>query len=523
MNRVYSRGVIVLGLFLILSISNTEQVFAPPPGGTPPGQGGTPPGQGGTPPGGGGPPGGTPPGQGGTPPGQGGTPPGQGGTPPGQGGTPPGQGGSGSYSGIPPEFLGIGFYKIISVNATNDASSEFDETTMESKQIKFGDYFPYSSFSDTTDLLNYGNNTFQKHGQFFLVEDYAPSIPTLIGETNQPIQIQVRLLQADDPTRIQHLNFYTNLNEKGGAFVIFDKNEPLQVVDPNGVFKSVKVNTSLEDPYFWVIIDLVFEKPMKKSDIRLEVWNDRRIVSYLQIIDALEIEPDPLSEEILGVDLIAEVDITHNGSSPICKQTNSCYSPYEAKVLEGGHVIWTNSDSFIHTVTSGIPEIGTDDKFNGILMPGESFQVKFEKSGVYRYYCLIHPWATGMVNVYKEGQSSLADEIPDRELIIQSKKFGGTILVEDNGFITSNQRTMIFDVSGHLEDESGRDRIDIIFTKPDGTKQKMATFANDRGHFNMPIILERWEGGSYGITAKSNGESIGSISFFLVDDRFHLD
>jgi plastocyanin len=518
MNRAVSLGVIVLGIFLILSISNIDRVFAPPggQGGTPPGQGGTPPGQGGTPPGGGGPPGGTPPGQGGTPPGQGGTPPGQGGTP---GDTRRG----GGYTGIPPEFLGIGFYKIISVNATNNAYSEFDEKTMESRQIKFGDYFPYSKFSDTTDLLNYGNNTFQKHGQYFLVEDYAPSIPTLIGETNQPIQVQIRLLQADDPTRIQHLNFYTNLNEEGGAFIIFDKDEPLQVVDPNGVFKSVKVNTSLEDTWFWVIIDLVFEKPMKKSDIRLEVWNDRKIVSYLELVDAWEIDPDPISEEISDVTLFAEVDITHDGSSPICKQTNSCYSPSETKVLEGGYVIWTNSDSFIHTVTSGIPELGTDDKFNGILMPGESFQVKFEESGVYRYYCVIHPWATGMVNVYKDGQPSFADEIPDRELIIKSKRFGGSILVENNGFITSNKRTMMLDVSGHVEDDPGRYRIDIIFTKPDGVKQEMATFANERGHFFMPIILQNWEGGSYGITAESNGEPIGSVSFFLVDDKFRLD
>ncbi len=498
-----------LGIFLVLTIPYSDEAIAKKDG-----QGG---GQGG---GKGGGQGG---GSGGTPPGHGGTPPGQGGTPPGQGGGPPAQGrdGGGGYSGVPPEFLGIGFYKIIFVNATNNSHSKFDETTMESRQIKFGDYFPYSSFSDTTDSLNYGKqSTFQKHGQYFLVEDYAPSIPTLIGETNQPIQVQVRLLQADDPTKIQHLNFYTNLNEEGGAFIIFDKDEPLQVVDPNGIFKSVKVNTSLEDTWFWVIFDIVFEKPMKKSDIILEAWNERRNVSNLQVVDAWEvIEPDHFGEEISDVTLTAHVDITHDASSPICKQENSCYSPSEAKVLEGGHVSWTNRDSFIHTVTSGISELGPDDKFDGILMPGESFQVQFEKSGVYMYYCLIHPWAMGMVNVYEDGQPSVADEIPERELIVKSTRFGGSILVENNDFVTSNKRTLIFDVSGHVEDEPGRKHIELIFTKPDGTKQKMFTYANNRGHYFIPIVVQNWEGGSYGITAKVHGEPIGSISFFLVDER----
>ena len=138
---------------------------------------------------------------------------------------------------------------------------------------------------------------------------------------------------------------------------------------------------------------------------------------------------------------------------------------------------------------------------------------------MYGYYCLIHPWATGMVNVYNDGQPSFADEIPDREMMIKSTRFGGSVLVEDNGFITSNKRTVTIDVSGHVEDEPGLNRIDIILTKPDGVKQEMSTFVNERGHFFMPIRLQGWEGGSYGITVESNGEPVGSVSFFLVDDR----
>ena len=106
-----------------------------------------------------------------------------------------------------------------------------------------------------------------------------------------------------------------------------------------------------------------------------------------------------------------------------------------------------------------------------------------------------------------------------RKLSVKSTRFGGSVLVENNDFVTSNKRTLTFDVSGHIEDEPGRKHIQLVFTKPDGTKQKMSTYANNRGHYFIPIVVHNWEGGSYSITAKLHGEPIGSISFFLVDER----
>ena len=116
LQRIILLSLLVIGALLIVTIP--DSFASHKPGHNPPGQGGDPPGQGGD-----------PPGQGGDPPGQGGGPPQ---TPPGQGGEPPGQakksddGKGGGYSGVPAQFLGIGFYKIIPINATNNIYSEFE-------------------------------------------------------------------------------------------------------------------------------------------------------------------------------------------------------------------------------------------------------------------------------------------------------------------------------------------------------------------------------------------------------------
>ncbi len=63
-------------------------------------------------------------------------------------------------------------------------------------------------------------------------------------------------------------------------------------------------------------------------------------------------------------------------------------------------VRWENADTAPHTVTSGIPETGPDEIFDSLLFPpGKTFQHQFTEVGEFEYYCLVHPWMTGMVTV----------------------------------------------------------------------------------------------------------------------------
>lgn len=69
----------------------------------------------------------------------------------------------------------------------------------------------------------------------------------------------------------------------------------------------------------------------------------------------------------------------------------------DVKVLD--IVRWENADTAAHTVTSGVPG-ALDDVFDsGLFGPGKGFQYQFTEVGDYEYFCLVHPWMTGIVTV----------------------------------------------------------------------------------------------------------------------------
>jgi len=69
----------------------------------------------------------------------------------------------------------------------------------------------------------------------------------------------------------------------------------------------------------------------------------------------------------------------------------------DVKILD--IVRWENADTAAHTVTSGAPG-AIDDVFDsGLFGPGKGFQYQFTEVGDYEYFCLVHPWMTGIVTV----------------------------------------------------------------------------------------------------------------------------
>jgi plastocyanin len=70
------------------------------------------------------------------------------------------------------------------------------------------------------------------------------------------------------------------------------------------------------------------------------------------------------------------------------------FSPASISVQPGTTVTWVNAGQAPHTVTSD------DGQFDsGVLMPGDSYKVKFVGQGTLTYYCAIHPFMRGSVGV----------------------------------------------------------------------------------------------------------------------------
>ncbi|AJW70412.1 cupredoxin domain-containing protein [Nitrosopumilus adriaticus] len=76
------------------------------------------------------------------------------------------------------------------------------------------------------------------------------------------------------------------------------------------------------------------------------------------------------------------------------------YDPEVINIPVGTTVVWENVDSTMHTSTSGNPETGADGVFDSdILSMGDSYEFTFAEAGNYDYYCILHPWMVGTVNV----------------------------------------------------------------------------------------------------------------------------
>jgi plastocyanin len=77
---------------------------------------------------------------------------------------------------------------------------------------------------------------------------------------------------------------------------------------------------------------------------------------------------------------------------------NRQFVPKEITITAGTTVVWTNEDSYSHTVTSGTRGNPTG-LFDTEVQAGGTFQYTFDNPGTYPYYCKIHPGMDGTVVV----------------------------------------------------------------------------------------------------------------------------
>lgn len=76
------------------------------------------------------------------------------------------------------------------------------------------------------------------------------------------------------------------------------------------------------------------------------------------------------------------------------------YDPQALQISVGTTVIWINEDSAMHTITSGNSQEGPNGVFDSDLIAGgESFEFTFASPGKEDYYCIVHPWMVGSVEV----------------------------------------------------------------------------------------------------------------------------
>ena len=95
---------------------------------------------------------------------------------------------------------------------------------------------------------------------------------------------------------------------------------------------------------------------------------------------------------------VVEVAIPEGAAIP--EDDQIFYDPEVIDITIGTIVTWENLDNTMHTATSGNPDTGADGVFDSdIMSAGDKYEVTFNDAGNYDYYCILHPWMVGTVNV----------------------------------------------------------------------------------------------------------------------------
>jgi predicted secreted protein with PEFG-CTERM motif len=138
---------------------------------------------------------------------------------------------------------------------------------------------------------------------------------------------------------------------------------------------------------------MVTEKKMKMKKTMCSLF------VLLTVFSVIAITPSAFADHSK-----VDINMAVGSSVPGCEEMNMCYMPYNAALDPGGEAMWHNIDTAAHTVTSGTP--ASDDVGavfdSSLVMAGGMFSHTFEEAGTYDYFCMVHPWMTGIVTVSAE-------------------------------------------------------------------------------------------------------------------------
>ncbi len=199
---------------------------------------------------------------------------------------------------------------------------------------------------------------------------YSASEPIQLVSLNGPLGLDESpddLFWTPDGTTIFELTF---IDRKGAmsSWRFSGNGLALHTLNTNGFSASYSVATTVEQ----------MEKPMEKEEVMKH-----------------EEEPPAMTGPVT-----VEVSIPSGTLVPGCEETNECYIPATVSINAGDTVSWSNDDTAAHTVTSGSAADGPSGVFDSsLLIAGGTFEQTFDSSGTLDYYCMVHPWMTGSVQV----------------------------------------------------------------------------------------------------------------------------
>jgi len=151
------------------------------------------------------------------------------------------------------------------------------------------------------------------------------------------------------------------------------------------------------------------EEPSSQTDpfaeLAAEVKEEAEVEEMEAEVEEMEAEVEEMEAEVEEMEASSEpqtvsVDMPSGTAVPGCEETNECYIPSSITINAGDTVEWINSDTAAHTVTGGSPADGPSGVFDSsLVLGGATYAFTFEEAGNYDYFCMVHPWMVGNVQV----------------------------------------------------------------------------------------------------------------------------
>ncbi|MDH3619150.1 MAG: plastocyanin/azurin family copper-binding protein [Nitrosopumilus sp.] len=151
------------------------------------------------------------------------------------------------------------------------------------------------------------------------------------------------------------------------------------------------------DPFAELASEVKEESEVEEMEAEVEEM-EAEVEEMEAEVEEMEAEVEEM-EEPSGPQTVS-VDMPTGTSVPGCEETNECYIPASVTINTGDTVEWINSDTAAHTVTGGSPADGPSGVFDSsLVLGGATYAFTFEEAGSYDYFCMVHPWMVGNVQV----------------------------------------------------------------------------------------------------------------------------
>ena len=184
------------------------------------------------------------------------------------------------------------------------------------------------------------DNGFTIQGHGYKINSKTNPITTETVEAGKDVQIKLFIYEDLSPSNIVHVGLHMNLHgiqelSNSDTYIIYERNTPVKVVDPNGFFANVTVTPEIKkvnNPTPGVqnrnalelTYDITFAQPMKKSNIMITLWDCQLNVETDRISDALEVveagslppPPQPMVEPMKEKEISTPVAQLKSGVEP---------------------------------------------------------------------------------------------------------------------------------------------------------------------------------------------------------------